>query len=96
MRALIGIVSRLLVYACFVLLIGDAAVELWRGQNYFWSVMAVIFFPVTIFVWPLTHLSDTVFGLPLWFVFVVSVVAYPISTFVGGLPPITGVPRRDY
>jgi hypothetical protein len=51
-------------------------------------------FPVTIFLWPLTHLTDTVFGFELWLVFVVSLVAYPISTLIGGMAPITGVPRH--
>jgi hypothetical protein len=55
----------------------------------------VIFFPITIFIWPLTHLGETVVGIKLWLVLVVAVVAYPISTFVGGLAPIEGVPRRD-
>lgn len=94
MRVLIGVVSRLLVYICFALIIGDAVVELWRDQNYVLSILAAIFFPVTIFLWPLTHLTDTVFGFELWLVFVVSLVSYPISTLIGGMAPITGVPQH--
>src|SRR4051812_22562236 len=94
MRLAIGVVSRIIVYVCFGLLIGDAVVTEWRHQNYVLSVLALIFFPATIFLWPLTHLGDTVFGVKLWLLFVISLVAYPISTLVGGLSPIDGVPRR--
>jgi hypothetical protein len=94
MRLVIGIVARLAVYACFALILGDAFFELWRDHHVVLAVLALIFFPATIFIWPITHLGDTVFGLKLWLVFVTALVAYPVSTFIGGMRPIEGFPRK--
>ena len=85
MRLLVGLIARALVWAAFALIVGDALITLWDRGEYALAVAAAILFPITIFLWPWTHQA---FGHPLWWAFVIAAVAYPISTFVGGLPPI--------
>jgi hypothetical protein len=43
MRPLIGIISRLAVYVCFALILGDAFFELWRDHHVALAVLALIF-----------------------------------------------------
>lgn len=85
MRLLIGLVARALFWVGLGVIVIDAVVELWNRGDGALAVAAAIFFPVTFIVWPWTHEA---FGYPLWIVLVAAVIAYPISTFVGGLEPV--------
>jgi hypothetical protein len=89
-RLLIGIPARLLVYVCLTVIVLDAVIRLWQESKHAASVAAAIFFPATTFIWPLTHLHRLVFGVRMWTIFGTALIAYPISTFVGGLAPIDG------
>jgi len=87
MRLLIGVVARAIVWICFAVIVGDAVVTLFHRGKPVLGVLAAIVFPATILIWPWTH---DAFGWSLIVFFVIAVVAYPISTFVGGLRPIDG------
>jgi len=84
-RLLIGLIARAVTWLGVALIVGDAVVNLFQDGRAALGVAAAILFPVTFFVWPWTHHA---FGVSLIIVFVVTVIAYPISTFVGRLPPI--------
>jgi hypothetical protein len=58
-----------------VIVVGDAAIELWGRGDEVWAVVAVIGFPITYVVWPWTHEA---FGLPLWVFFIAGIVSYSI------------------
>lgn len=85
MRRFVGVIARAIVWICFAVIVGDAVVTLFHRGNGVLGVLAAIFFPITVFVWPWTHRA---FGMSLIVFFVVAAVAYPISTFIGGLRPI--------
>ena len=85
MRILAGLLARAVFWAAVGVIVVDAALTLWRNGRQALAVAAAILFPITILVWPWTHEA---FGYPLWLAFVIAAVAYPISTFIGGLPPI--------
>jgi hypothetical protein len=84
-RTLIGVVARLIVYAGFIVIVGDALLTLWERGEYALAVAAAVFFPLTVLFWPWRH---DAFGASLIWVFIATVIAYPISTFVGRLDPI--------
>ncbi len=86
LRVFIGIVARIITWVAIAIIVIDAVVSLWQDGNYILSVLAAILFPATVFIWPWTH---SLWGVSLIIVFAIAVVAYPISTFVGRLPPIT-------
>lgn len=88
MRTLIGLSARLVFWVCVVLIVVDAVSELWRREDFALAVAAAILFPITVFVWPLAELEGDIVGLTLWWLLVVAIVAYPVSTFIGGLSPI--------
>lgn len=75
------------------LIIGNAAAYLWNDGNWLYSILSVVLFPLTTFLWPFFSpdaasawpLED---GVGLIYFFVIAVVAYPISTFVGGLDSV--------
>jgi hypothetical protein len=58
-----------------VIVVGDAAVELWGRGDEIWAIVAVVLFPVTFLVWPWTHEA---FGVPLWVFFLAGTVSYSI------------------
>jgi hypothetical protein len=84
-RLFIGVIARLIVWACVAVIVGDAVVTMWDRANYVLMVAALCFFPATVFIWPWTH---SAFGVSLIFFYVIGAVAYPISTVIGGLDPI--------
>jgi TctA family transporter len=88
MRFLIGLVARAAFWAAVVVIVGDAVIELWNDDNKVLAIASIVLFPITIFVWPLSNLDHAAFGYDLWLFLAVAVIAYPISTFVGGLSPI--------
>jgi len=85
MRLAVGVSARAIWFVAMVAVYVDALVVLAKRPNWGLFFGALIAFPITILVWPWKH---TAFGVPLWIVGVVMLVAYPISTFVGGLDPV--------
>jgi hypothetical protein len=80
----VGLVARAVMWAALGVIVMDAVLTLWREGREVLAVAAGIFFPITILIWRGVMRPS---GYPLWWAFVVAIVAYPISTFVGGLPP---------
>jgi hypothetical protein len=85
MRLAIGLVARAVVWGCFLVIVGDAVVTLWQRGQYVLAFVAAGVFPATIIIWPWTY---SAFGVSLIVFFVAAAIAYPISTFIGGLDPI--------
>ena len=89
-RVFIGLVARGVFWVAILLLVGNAAVFLWSEGNWFFSIVSVVMLPFTTFLWPI-FAPEAASAWPfearsgLWILFAVAVVAYPISTFVGGL-----------
>lgn len=80
MRLMIGIAGRVVFWLSAVWIVGSAAVSLWQAGAFVLAVAALVFFPVTYFVFPL--LSGA------WWLLALSVGAYATSTFVGGMSPV--------
>lgn len=87
-RVTVGVVARVVFWVALALIVVDAVAELWKRGDAPLAVAAAAFFPVTVFVWPLAETGAAVFGLTCWWLLIVCIVAYPISTFVGGLEPV--------
>lgn len=79
-RSVVGLFARGVFWLSLLWILGDSAFSSWRDGNVGMIVAKLVFFPVTYVVWP--WLSG------LWWLFVVSIVAYAVSTFVGGLEPV--------
>lgn len=80
MRPLIGILARGVFWLSAVWIVGSAAVSFWAAGNIVFAVGSVVLFPLTYFVFPLVS--------GMWPILVVSVIAYVVSTTVGGLAPV--------
>ena len=89
----VGVLARLVTVAGYLLIVADAVIGLWQTSQRVLAVLALIASPITVFVWPVFGDGDgvgnaAVAGPHLWIVLLAAMIAYPISTFVGGLPPI--------
>ena len=73
---LFALLLRLVVWAAFVVVVGDAVVSLWERGREVLAVVALVFFPVTFVVWPWLHEA---FGRPLWLALVGAIVAQTLS-----------------
>jgi len=89
----IGLAARGIFWLCFVLIVGNAVVQAIADDEWVLAVFEVAFFPLTFLIYPFAAdplaqawpLADGTNLIPF---LVAAVVAYPISTFVGGLPPV--------
>ena len=90
-RVGIGLIARLVFWAMVLLIVGNAAVYIWNEGDQFMALISVVIFPLTVFLWPFVS-PDAASAWPLdqssglIYFFLVAVIAYPISTFIGGLP----------
>ncbi len=80
MKAIIGIVSRLLFWLTAVFIVGLAALNLFTEGNVVYAVLALVFFPLTYFYYP--------FVSGLWWLLLISIVFYGISTIIGGMKSV--------
>lgn len=89
-RVVIGLVARGVFWVAIFLIVGNAAVYLWSEGAWFFSLLSVGFLPFTTFLWPI-FAPETASAWPLgersglWLFLLTAAIAYPISTFVGGL-----------
>lgn len=88
MRTTIGLLARLVFWVAFSLIVVDAVIELWRRDDVALAIAAAVFFPITVFVWPIAETGAHILGLTCWWLLIVCLVSYPISTFIGRLPTI--------
>jgi hypothetical protein len=75
-RLLFVLLLRLLVWLAVVVIVGDAVLDLWERGSRILAVLAGIFFPVTVLVWPWLH---DAFGYPLWLAIVAAIAAQSLS-----------------
>ena len=73
---LFALLLRLVVWAAFVVVVGDAVATLWERGREVLAIIALVFFPATFVVWPWLHEA---FGQPLWLALVAAVVAQTVS-----------------
>lgn len=89
-RLAIGVIARLVMWACVLFIVGNAVVWAWEAGNPLLAVVGAALFPLTFLIYPFIAeaganawpLADGTSFIPF---LVIAVVAYPISTFVGGL-----------
>lgn len=93
MRLGIGLVARLVFWVAALLIVGNAAAYLWSDGAILYSILSVALFPLTLFLWPWFS-PEAASGWPfddsvyLIYLFLVCLVAYPLSTIVGGMRPV--------
>lgn len=92
LRVFVGVVARIIFWAMVLLVVGNAVAHLISEGSVIGAIFAVVLLPLTFIVypfispegasaWPMAEGSSLI---PL---LVIAVIAYPISTFVGGLEP---------
>lgn len=86
-RAIVGLLARAFILIAFVAIVVHAAWTLFDRGATLLGVLALVFPPVTLFVWPIFS-GAILFGVPLWVVLGAIFVAYPISTLIGRMPAI--------
>jgi hypothetical protein len=77
-------------WACIIFIVGNAAAQAWSEGAYIGAVVEAVFFPFTFFIYPFAAeasaqawpLEDGTSFIPF---LIVAVVAYPISTLIGGM-----------
>jgi len=74
--------------ACMAAIVLDAVVTQWQRDNALMSVVALVAAPFTLLIWPVFGTGADLVGIPLWQILIALFVAYPISTFIGGMLPI--------
>ena len=79
-RALIGLCARAVFWLCLLWIVGTSVSYSWRSGDVVSVKLKVVFFPLTYFLSP--------WYTGLWGVFLVSIVAYWVSTLIGGLRPV--------
>ena len=79
-RAIVGIIGRLVFWAGLVFILIHAVMESYRAGDFLMLVLKAIFFPITFLIYPWTA--------GLWYIFIISVVGYWISTFIGRMEPV--------
>lgn len=93
MRIIIGGIARLVFFACAAIIVGNAVVNCFQDGNVGMGIAAIVALPITFFVYPfVVPESHTLwpFGddVSMVAILVVALIAYPISTFVGGHDPV--------
>jgi len=79
MRA-IGLLGRIVFWIGLILIIADSVVYSYLTHDYFIMVLKLLFFPVTYVIYPWTS--------GLWWLFIISITGYWVSTFIGKMPPV--------
>lgn len=76
----IGLLGRIVFWICLILIIADSVVYSYLTHDYVMMVLKLIFFPVTYVLHPWTS--------GLWWLFIISIIGYWVSTFIGKMPPV--------
>lgn len=93
LRLAVGLLARGVFWLCFVFILGNAVFQAIDDAAILTAIIELVFFPLTVILYPFAahaHAMAWPFadGTSLIPALVVMVVAYPVSTFVGGLPPV--------
>ena len=91
-RIVIGLFARLIFWVMVFLVVGNAVAQALSDGSIFGALMAVVLFPLTFLVYPFISpegasawpMAD---GFSLILFLAIGAIAYPISTFIGGLEP---------
>jgi hypothetical protein len=92
-RVSIGLLARGVFWACVWLVVGNALAQAVRDEQYVLASFELAGFPLTFLLYPFLQPAvgnawPWADGHTLILVLVAAVVAYPISTFVGGPEPV--------
>jgi hypothetical protein len=89
-RFIIGLIARGVMWACVIFIVGNAVVWTWNESAGLVAIAEAILFPLTFFIYPFVAEADATAwpledGTSFIPFLIVAVIAYPISTLVGGL-----------
>lgn len=92
-RLLVGIAARVIFFACLLFIVGNAVYGSVRANDYLSALAELAFFPVTFLLHPFMASPNAVawpFEAGTSFIpaLVVALIAYPVSTLIGGLKPV--------
>lgn len=92
-RFVIGIAARGVFWVCFWFILLNAVVQTVKDGQYFLAFIELAVFPLTVFVYPFVADAGALAwpleaGTSLIPALITMLIAYPVSTFVGGLPPV--------
>ncbi|MDI6891520.1 MAG: hypothetical protein QMD08_00775 [Actinomycetota bacterium] len=80
MRILIGLLGRLVFWVGLIVIVGHGALASYRAGDLVMAILKVVFFPFTFLLYP--------WFAGLWWLFLVSMVGYWLSTIVGRMEPV--------
>lgn len=81
---IVGVFSRAAFWMLAIYIVGSFAVPAWGNGEFVLAVFSVILFPITYLLYP--WFGDLVIA------FIISILAYMVSTFIGGLSPVDWPP----
>lgn len=89
----IGLIARGVFWLCLLFILGNAVAQAVRESAYVLGFFELSAFPITVLLYPFVHHPDAyawpfAAGSSLVPAFVAMMVAYPVSTIVGGLAPV--------
>ena len=89
----VGGIARLVTWACILLIVGNAVAQSISDGNWVWAFLEAALLPLTFFLHPFLAPEGTMAwpladGTSLIPFLVAALIAYPISTLVGGFAPI--------
>jgi hypothetical protein len=89
----LGFITRGVVYLLMFFIVGNAVFEAFSGGSWLLGLMELAFFPATFFLYPFLAPAGHVAwpldaGTSLIPALVLCLILYPVSTIIGGRPPI--------
>jgi len=89
----IGLLARATFWLCLWFIVGNAAVQAVKNDDWLLAILEVSFFPATFVIYPFAAHADAMAwplaeGTTLIPFLAAALIAYPISTLVGGLEPV--------
>lgn len=92
-RLAIGLVARGGFWVCFLFILGNAVAQSIHEKAYGVTFIELAAFPLTVLIYPFAHHPGAqawpfMDGTSFVAAFVAMVIAYPVSTFIGGLAPV--------
>lgn len=94
-RSWLGLIARCVFWLCVTDIVLNAITQAISAKEYFVAFVEVVAFPLTYFLYPFLQPGSGnawpwADGHTLIPVLIVGTLAYPVSTFVGGLRPVDG------
>lgn len=93
LRLAIGLIARGIFWLCLLFILGNAIAQAVHEKAYLLGFVELSAFPITVLLYPFVHHAEAyawplATGTSFLPAFIAMIVAYPVSTIVGGLPPI--------